>query len=160
PTFTLYAASDHGLVRSIDGGCAWRPSPSDLGNAYVPDVFPDPQVPGRVLSLATISTDAQYENGIYVSNDSAATVGPSIYSDPEGGVLSGIEIAAGDSQILVATMARLAPTRPALLRSNDGGAHWTVLDLTPTLGAKTVRLAGIDVADPTKVYLRVIDPTG
>src|SRR5262249_28810552 len=56
------------------------------------------------------------------------------------------------------TTTTTAPSiHPALVRSRDGGATWTTLDLEPMLGPTKFRIIGVDPTDPSTIYLRVMD---
>jgi hypothetical protein len=78
-----------------------------------------------------------------------------IYTAPAGATLTGIEIARSDPRTIYVAMATTG-THPMLVRSIDGGVHWTPFDLEPTAGANLFRIIAVDPADPMTITLRVI----
>jgi hypothetical protein len=73
--------------------------------------------------------------------------------------LSGVEIAQSDTRIIYVTMYDQT-LNPSLVRSNDSGRTWTVIDETASLGSRPIWLAAVDPVDPKIIYLRIIDASG
>src|SRR5262249_13817368 len=75
-----------------------------------------------------------------------------------GDRLSGVEVARSSSSTIYLTLTNGTTTIvPKLAQSTDGGAHWTVHDLSATLGTRvnSVGLIGVDPTNANKVFLRV-----
>src|SRR5262249_49071853 len=83
------------------------------------------------------------------------------FTAPAGDILTGVEIARSNPQIVYATVAAGGgPYTPELLRSSDGGATWQTIDLAPSLGTRTIRLIAIDPQSPDKLVLRTSATAG
>ena len=54
----------------------------------------------------------------------------------------------------------LAGAHPALVRSVDGGASWTTLDVEAAIGPNPFRIIAVDPIDPDVIVLRVLAPGG
>jgi photosystem II stability/assembly factor-like uncharacterized protein len=145
-----------GLAYSDDQSCSWAVSGGALTTPLASDYFPDPMNPMRVLAIAA-PMDGSTPPQVFPSADGGKTFTDAIYTAPAGATLSGIEIARSDPQTIYLAMATTG-THPVLLRSSDGGGHWTPSDLEPTAGANLFRIIAVDPADPLTVTLRVIAP--
>jgi hypothetical protein len=155
PLDRLFALSSFvGLAYSDDQSCSWAISGGALETPLASDYFPDPTNPMRVLAIAA-PTDGSTPPQVFPSSDGGKTFTDAIYTAPAGATLSGIEIARSDPQTIYLAMATTG-THPMLLRSIDGGGHWTPSDLEPTAGPNLFRIIAVDPADPLTITLRVI----
>jgi hypothetical protein len=145
-----------GLSYSDDQSCSWTTSGGALDTLLASDYFPDPTNPVRVLAIAA-PVDGPTPPQVVSSADGGKTFTDAIYTAPAGATLTGIEIARSDPQTIYLAMATTG-THPVLLRSTDGGGHWTPSDLEPTAGPNLFRIIAVDPADPLTVTLRVIAP--
>jgi hypothetical protein len=145
-----------GLAYSDDQSCSWTTSNGALDTAVASDYFPDPSNPMRVLAIAA-PPDGSTPPQVFPSADGGKTFTDAIYMAPAGATLSGIEIAKSDPQTIYLAMATTG-THPMLLRSSDGGGHWTPSDLEATAGPNLFRIIAVDPADPLTITLRVIAP--
>jgi MYXO-CTERM domain-containing protein len=165
PADRLYALSPvTGLAFSDDESCGWQGAGGALAGQTVSDFFADPSNPNRVLASASPPSDggAAAPASVYASSDGGATFDPKpIYVSPAGASIVGIEIAGSDSQVVYLTYVTATTTgyHPMLVRSSDGGMHWTETDLVGPLGAAIVRILAVDSADSDLLYLRVIGAT-
>jgi hypothetical protein len=162
PDDRLFSLSpDVGLAVSSDGSCSWRRSGGALTALLASDYFPDPTDPTRVLAVAGPAADAGAgPPAVYVSRDRGETFDslPS-FTAPDGAALTGVEVARNDPRIV--TLAMLLPgAHPALVRSVDGGASWTMIDVEAALGPNLFRIVAVDPIDPDVVVLRVLAPGG
>jgi len=157
PLDRTFAIATLGLVYTDDGACSWKTTGGAVSTASAVDTFPDATNPNRVMVI--VGPPVNQPSGgvykIYESSDAGATFGTLRFTAPAGDLLTGVEIARSNPQIVYATMAAGGgPYTPALLRSSDGGATWQTIDLSPTLGTSTIRLIAIDPQDPDKLFLR------
>jgi hypothetical protein len=161
PADRLYTVSLRRVAFSDDVACSWQVAGGLLGAMDVVDAFPDPTSAGRVLAVAVPRGDAPGSYTVVESTDGGATFTSVLYTAASGDSITGIEIARADPRTLYLTL-----TSPSgdggtstflrkLVRSRDGGATWTVQDLTPALGPGSVALVAVDPANPLRVFLRV-----
>jgi hypothetical protein len=143
-----------GLAYSDDQSCSWTTSSGVLDTLLASDYFPDPTNPLRVLAIAA-PTDGSTPPQVVPSADGGKTFTTAIYTAPAGATLSGLEIAKSDPQTIYLAMATTG-THPMLVRSSDGGGHWTPSDLEPTAGPNLFRIIAVDPTDPMTITLRVI----
>ena len=149
---SIIAVTYVNLWRSSDGGCSWTRGSGSVASLDVADAFIDPNDPTFVLAIATDASGS----GIYPSHDGGLTFGTAVYHTPD--LLTGVEIAQSDPKIIYATQVHPAtgPTGGAyLLKSVDRGATWSS-QLLQISSATTPRIAGVDPADATTVYLRLL----
>jgi hypothetical protein len=166
PTDVLYAVGTDGLAVSRDGACSWQPAGGALAGTRVLDAFPDGSDGAHLLALAAASGDGGAERmGLYESRDAGASFGPPLWVAPTASLLTGVEIArtAPSTVYLTGIVGGVDPksTRPFLVRSSDGGAHFDLVDETAALGPRVLRLAAVDPTDPATLYLRAegqVDP--
>ena len=158
PDHVIYAATREAVSISRDDACSFTLASGVLANIVAFDVFPDPAM-GSQKVLAIVLPSGASANGVYRSTDAGMTWETTpIFSDNMGGSLNGVEIAKTDPQRIYLTFKRVQPLRPFLVRSDDGGATWTTIDLGSVASGLEVRIIGIDQDDANKVYLRALDP--
>jgi photosystem II stability/assembly factor-like uncharacterized protein len=160
PQDRVYALSRSGLVTSEDDTCTWKMSRGSLATALATDAFPDPHDPSRVLAIANERGDAITPQSLYLSSDGGLTFGAPLFSAPLAGGLLGVESAATDPMTIYLSTYRQPGIHPQLMRSIDGGAQWTTIDVESTLGANGFRIVAVDPQDPLQLYLRVIEDLG
>ena len=162
PADRFYALSlVTGLAFSDDESCGWHGAGGALAGQKVSDFFTDPSDPMRVLAAASPPSDGGGAAlpSVYASTDGGATFGATpLYTAPAGASIVGIEIARSDPQVIYLTYVTSISTGydPWLVRSSDGGAHWTATDLLAPVGPAIVRILAVDSADSALVYLRAI----
>jgi len=149
-----------GLVYSDDGACTWTPAGGALATARATDVFPDPSDPGRVLAIGSERGDARTPQSLFVSSDGGVTFGPALYSAPVDGGLLGVESARSRPATIYLSMYTTPGVHPVLVRSDDGGASFSTMDLGPVLGDNGFRIIAVDPEDPQRLYLRVTEDLG
>jgi hypothetical protein len=76
------------------------------------------------------------------------------------GVLTGIESAAANSQLVYLTFYEPAGNHPRLAISRDGGDTWVTTDIEPGIGPVIPYLAAVDRANPDRLYLRIVSLGG
>ncbi|HLL52810.1 MAG TPA: MYXO-CTERM sorting domain-containing protein, partial [Myxococcaceae bacterium] len=159
---TVYAASLHSGLRrgGAPDACGWERGGGTLEGASLSDVLPDPSRAERVFAIARPLLPDQSNGalGLYVSSDGGRTFGPPLLEVPANEDLTSMEVAPSDPRTIYVTKTVVgSPVYPALLRSTDGGANWTTVDLRSVLGHRLVRVAAVDAVDPRRLYLRVTD---
>ena len=161
PANRLYAVSPQGVIRSDDTACTWSAA-AGVGSSAALDVFADPTDPNRVLTVTTTAPDAGSLYEVLASSNGAATFGGAIYTAGPDDHITGVEIARSAPQTVYVTLTSGSSFVPKLAQTTDGGAHWTLHDLSAGLtpGAYSLGLIAVDPADAQKVYLRVGAPTG
>jgi MYXO-CTERM domain-containing protein len=158
PDHVIYAATREAISISRDDACSFTLAGGMLANIIAFDIFPDP-TPGSQNVLAIVLPSGGTANGVYRSADAGQTWETQpLFSDDMGGSLNGVEIAKSDPQTIYLTFKRVQPLRPFLVRSTDGGATWTPIDLGSVASGLEVRIIAVDPDDAHKVYLRALDP--
>jgi hypothetical protein len=151
PRDRLFTLANQALAYSDDGTCSWQTAGGTLAGQPVTDAFVDPGNADRVLAIGTPA--AMYS--LFESSDGGATFGAPLYTAPADTGIYGVEIAQSDPMTVY--MAMTSPmAAPLLARSTDGGAHFTVSDLSADLGAGWLRIIAVDPEDPARVLLRVL----
>jgi len=156
----FYALSPlKGLATSDDESCGWQSAGGALAGLSVSDFFVDPTDPTHVLAAATPAADGgAAAASVFVSNDGGTTfLETPIFTAPAGAALVGIEIARSNPSVvyLAYYLTGSAGRDPVLVRSSDGGAHWSSIDLAASAGSAIVRILAVDPANSELVYLRV-----
>jgi MYXO-CTERM domain-containing protein len=159
PAHRLFAVAQAKLVFSDDDACGWDVAGGSLGDDLCEDAFVDPSDGTRVLA-AGLASPGGIAYTVYESTDGGATFDRALYSSAPGDLVTGVEIAASDPMTIDLALAHGAAAAPTLARSTDGGASWTLVDLTPALGAGQVRIVAIDPTDADRVFLRHIGASG
>ena len=157
PSRRLVAVTPGGVATSDDEACSWSRA-AGLTGTTVTDTFADPLNPDRLLALGTlIDAGGQAKNGLFISADGGTTFGTASYLVPSESSLASVEVSASRPERIYLTTFHFnfgLPPSSALIRSDDGGGTWTVLDVTAVTGDKIVRIAAIDPLDADKVYFR------
>ena len=159
PTHRLYAVAQGKLVYSDDGACGWQAAGGALGDDLCEDAFVDPSDARRVLA-AGLAQGGGLLYQVYASSDGGATFDDVVYAAAPGDLVTGIEIAASDPMTIDVALAHGPAGAPTLARSTDGGATWTLADLSAALGAGQVRIVAIDPTDADRVFLRFVGAAG
>jgi MYXO-CTERM domain-containing protein len=162
---TFWASDLLGVTISSDGGCTWRPSGGEPAQKRVTDVAVDP-VDGAVAWLSTDevvdSADGGVaDNGLYVTRDHGGTWSRAL-SEP-GRRYASVRVA-GDAQTIYATSsAGSAPFQVAIVRSTDGGAHFSSVPLDFSVDGSAPYAAELMLVDPRSVdtiYVRAFVVAG
>ncbi len=160
PSHRLFAIAGSKLIYSDDRACSWQVGGGTLAGASVQDAFVDPNDGTHVLAVAVTFGDAGPAYRVLPSHDGGATFEAPIFAAQAGDLITGVEIAAGDSDSIDLALAHGRQLVPTLARSVDGGASWALFDLSPALGTDQVRILAIDAADADRVFLRGIGAAG
>jgi len=156
PRHRLFTVAGDTLAFSDDGSCGWGIAGGAITGQLLTDVFPDPNDADHVLAIA-------YDGGIFgvfPSRDGGATFDAPLYQAAAGDGIGGVEVARTDPRVIYVTMTNAADTVPKLARSGDGGATWTVTDLSPMIGLGIARIIAVDPQDPDTVLLRLMGADG
>jgi hypothetical protein len=150
-----------GLAFSDDGTCSWQTAGGALVGQSVTDFFVDPTNPNRVLAAAAATDDAGDVGpaSIYASSDGGTTFGATpLFTAPATAAIVGVEIARSDPNVVYISyyIPMADGLHPWLVRSSDGGASWTPLDVHAALGLNQVRIFAVDPSNPDLLYLRLI----
>jgi hypothetical protein len=113
-----------------------------------------------VLAVAA-SKDSNGDVGpqsVYASTDGGTTFGAApLYTAPATENVVGLEIARSDpNRVYLAMYSYPGVRHPALVRSEDGGQTWSMMDVEAALGANEFRILGVDPDDRDLLYLRVV----
>jgi hypothetical protein len=164
PTDRMYTVSLRRVGFSDDVACSWQVATGLLDSMEVIDAFADPSATGHVMAVALPKGDARGNNTVVESTDGGATFTSVLYTAAAStDSVTGIEIARADPKTMYLTMTTLAGDAGTstfarkLVRSRDGGATWTVQDLTPALGPGSIALLAVDRTNPLRVFLRIND---
>ena len=90
---------------------------------------------------------------VYESKVGGMSFSPALFTAPAKNTINSVETARSDPMTIYLAMTS-PTTAPLLARSRDGGAHFDVKDLEPSLGKGLLRIISIDPADPDRVLLR------
>jgi hypothetical protein len=148
-----------GLAHSDDASCSWSLAKGTLEGLLTTDFWADPSNGQRVYAIAQDPNGATTPK-VYPSDDAGTTFGAPIYDATSADVLMGVESARSDPKTIYVAAFTVPGIHPKLLRTRDGGATWTTLDLEPVLGPNNFRLIAVDPADANTVTLRVIQSDG
>ena len=101
------------------------------------------------MAVAVTFGDAGPAYRVVASHDGGATFASAHLSADAGDLITGVEIAAGDSKSIDLALAHGGQLVPTLARSVDGGATWALFDLGAALGTDQIRILAIDPVDAT-----------
>jgi hypothetical protein len=157
PADRLFALSADSLVFSDDDACEWTVAGGDVAMGGVVDAFPYAQDAARVLAVVSpngVGSATTYT--VVESHDGGSTFDSVLYTAMSGDLVSGVEASRTDPDTIYVTLAAGEAFAPALALTTDGGATWSSVDLSATLGASsTIRLVAVDRTNPARVFLRV-----
>jgi hypothetical protein len=151
PRDRLFTVANLALAYSDDGTCSWQTARGALAELPVTDAYVDPNNANRVLAIAAPSS----LYSLFESTDGGATFGPPLYTAPVDTAIQGVEIAQSDPLTIYMSMTSPAAA-PLLARSTDGGANFTISDLSADLGPGWLRIIAVDAQDPARVLLRFL----
>jgi photosystem II stability/assembly factor-like uncharacterized protein len=154
PRRRLFAVANQHVVYSDDATCSWQVATGLVAGQAVTDLFADPANADRVVAIGV----AGGVGSVFASADGGASFGATLYQASNGDLISGVEIARSDPQVVYLALSD-PDQRPKLARTADGGAHWTVNDLSADLGAGLVRIIAVDPNDADTVLLRWSSPS-
>ncbi len=156
PSLLVWAVDGlYQLSTSPDGGRTWaRVQDRLVAASEVTDVFADPVNPARALVALRVKSPSSWQ--VAETLDGGATFRV-LYTAPAGQRVISLESARSAPGVIAVALldGRGADVAPLLVRTTDGGAHWTTLELAPFTGRTGVRIAAIDRARADVLYLRV-----
>ncbi|HET6147071.1 MAG TPA: hypothetical protein VFH68_06025 [Polyangia bacterium] len=158
PRDRLFALTDKSFLYSDDRSCTWASAQGMVTGKPLFDYFPDPGNPDRVWAargpdLPDAGTNQAYS--ILESTDGGATFGTVRYTAAVGDTINGVEIARSDGNTAYLTMRGVQTLIPKLAVTQDGGASWTIRDLSARFGNASLRIIAIDPSNAGKIFLRV-----
>lgn len=159
PVHRLFTVASARLVYSDDGACGWQASAGALATDLCEDAFVDPTDGTRVLA-AVLAGAGGVQYAVYESSDGGSTFDHALYTAAPGDLVTGVEIAASDPMTIDLALSHGPAGAPTLARTTDGGASWTLTDLTASLGAGQARIVAIDPTDADRVFLRGMGANG
>jgi uncharacterized membrane protein YgcG len=152
PRNRLLAVANQNVAYSDDASCGWQSAGGAVTGQSVTDAYLDPVSGTRVLAIAV----ANQIYSVFQSTDAGATFAPALYQAAAGQTITGVEIAQSDANVIY--IALRSAGAPVLGRSSDGGAHFTLNDLSATLGSGLLRIIAVDPQDPNRVLMRFLSP--
>ena len=163
PRERILTLGNDGLVFTEDRACRWQPLVDQSAASFF-DYFPDPVDPDRVLLLGTLLDGASFPSALVEAKLGDPATGRTstrvLYAAQGGEKLRTVEIARSDPRLVYASLYTPEGTAPArLLRSDDGGAHFTALTPAPADPAP-LGIIAIDPVDPQTLFLRMMAPEG
>ena len=155
PRDRLFALSGDGMAFSDDQSCSWDLTGGAMFvNGIINDFFPDAANADHVLALGVTGSGA---SEVVASTNGGSSFDTAIYTAPMGAGLTGVEIARANPKILYVAMFQTPGIHPALVRSDDGGAHWNPpIDLEPMLGTASFRIIAIDPTNADRLFVRAL----
>jgi hypothetical protein len=149
PSMRLFTVADQGLAFSDDATCTWTTAGGALAGQPVTDAYVDPVASDHVLAVGLQSSIYS----VYESRTGGMSFSPALFTAPASYTINSVEIARSDPMTIYLAMTSPA-TAPLLARSHDGGAHFDIQDLGPSLGKGLLRIIAIDPDDAERVLLR------
>jgi hypothetical protein len=149
PSTRLFTVADQGLAFSDNATCTWVTAGGALDGQSVTDAYVDPDVPDHVLAIGIASSIYS----VYESRSGGMSFSPALFTAPASHTINSVEISRSDPMTMYLAMTS-PTTAPLLARSRDGGAHFDIKDLEPSLGKGLLRIISIDPEDPERVLLR------
>jgi len=151
PKNRLFTVANQNLAYTDDASCGWQMATGAVVGQSITDAYLDPVGGTRVLAIAV----ANQVYSLYPSTDTGMTFASATYQTGTGVTMAGVEIARSDANVVYVSL-RAADGSPQLARSSDGGAHFTVNDLSADLGMGLLRIVAVDPQDPNRVLLRFL----
>jgi hypothetical protein len=124
PTYRLFAIANGKLIFSDDRACGWQVSGGALAGTSVQDAFADPNDAAHVLAVALTFGDGGPSYTVLESRDGGASFAAPIFTADPGDLVTGVEIAAGDSNSVHLALSHGSLLAPAVAWTGDGGATW------------------------------------
>jgi len=149
PSMRLFTVADQGLAFSDNATCTWVTAGGALVGQSVIDAYVDPGTADHVLAIGVASTIYS----VYESRVGGMSFAPALFTAPASHTINSVEIARSDPMTIYLAMTS-PTTAPLLARSRDGGAHFDIKNLEPSLGKGLLRIIAIDPEDPERVLLR------
>ncbi len=162
PADRLFAVSPQGAISSDDTGCTWSAA-TDVPAGSALDLFADPDDANRVFAIVTERDDGGVLYQAKASSNGGRSFDTLLYTAAADDHLTGIESARSAPQTIYLTLTSGSVAYiPKVAQSTDGGAHWTVHDLSASLpaGTHTISLIAVDPTDPQKLFLRTASLAG
>ena len=151
PRNRLITVTNQNLGYSDDRSCGWQIATGAVAGQSITDAYLDPVTGTRVMAIGV----ASQIYSLFPSTDAGTTFGASLFQTTVGTTMNGVEIAQSDGNVVY--IALRAPTgAPMLGRSDDGGAHFTIHDLSASLGSGLLRIIAVDPQDPNRVLMRFL----
>jgi len=151
PKNRLFTVANQNLAYSDDASCGWQIAGGGVTGQSVTDAYLDPVSGTRLFAIGV----ASQVYSLFQSTDTGMTFGPAMYTTAMGVTMAGVEIARSDPNVIYVSL-RSSTGAPQLARSSDGGAHFTVNDLSADLGTGLLFIIAIDPQDPNRVLLRFL----
>ncbi|NLX05938.1 MAG: hypothetical protein GXY33_12430 [Phycisphaerae bacterium] len=120
-TALMYATTDYGLYRSVDGGVRWESIQAGLGESRARKVL---TVAGKPKVVYATVGGGTLRPGVYRSDDAGATWTGAYEGIPEDPHLFALAVDPVNPQVIYAGSREWC--RP-LYRSTDGGASWAIV---------------------------------
>lgn len=135
----LYAGTDGGVFKSVDGGRSWRPSSRGLTTTFLFSLAVDPDRPDTLYAGA-------WDANVFKSTDGGESWTLSRRGLPESpGAVRALVIDPSDPDTLYAAI-----ERTGVFKSTDGGAGWT--RASQGLGGVDVTALELDPRAPRTLY--------
>jgi uncharacterized membrane protein YgcG len=152
PIDRMFTVASQGVAFSDDAGCTWHASGGDLGGQFAGRIQFEPAVPGRVFMTTALATDGGVIASVLMSNDGGANFDSTFYVGTTA--VTGIAIAPSDPMTMYLGTRGPAAFQSQILKSTDGGASFTPIDLTggPAPGDATV--LAVDPNNKDRIALR------
>ena len=151
PRNRLLTVTNQNLGYSDDRSCGWQIAGGAVAGQSITDAYLDPVTGTRVMAIGV----ASQIYSLFPSTDTGTTFGPALYQTTAGTTMNGVEIAPSDGNVVYIAM-RAPAGAPLLGRSDDGGAHFTIHDLSANLGSGLLRIISVDPEDPNRVLMRFL----
>jgi MYXO-CTERM domain-containing protein len=165
---TFYATDTRGLTRSTDRGCTWTPVAGELADKRVTEIethASDPMTAWLTTASGAILQEdggtTAPDNALFVTHDRGASWSrvPGL-AGQNTRLLQGLRVSG--NTLYVTSAAAEADPRPAIHRSDDGGAAFSTFQVSAMVDGVTpyaLEVLAIDPRDARVVYLRAFATT-